>query len=381
MAATIVQVAGNAATGASVAATFSTAPTAGNIVVAFINSDNVFTVSGSGTRRYTFLSDQQFDIWEYTTTLPTTVTVTPNSADYVAITLVELGGVSGFDLVGGDSQKPGVSGQTTATVPTLTTTAASDIVLACVALHGSTTGAIPNTPVWGNSFTVARTTGQPANGGAPTGQWVGSKVQATAGAVGATTVTWSNGADNTDSVALAYKASATGGSGVSLTAVAAQSTATMPVPVLSVGTVVSGGGPMAATATMPVPTLSVGVNLTAVAAKATASAPIPAVTVGSNTTLAAVAAHATATMPTPGLSVGVHLTAAVATATATMRTPTINLSPIVARNIQILGTSVPVSHWGTNGPTVAWQTGQPATQHPHDTTQPASAWATTSPTN
>lgn len=209
MAASVVQVATNSNTGATVAASFATAPTPGNTVVAFINSDNVFTVApAGGVRRFTFLADQQFDVWEFTGTLPTTVTVTPSSADYVSITLLELSGVSGFDLVGAGTSASALN-LTTATAPTITTTADNDLVLDCVAIHG-TSGTVPSGPSWGNGFTAAASTQTGATGNANCGQFIGSKTQTPAGAVGATTVTWTGNGLNTDAVQIAYKAAASG---------------------------------------------------------------------------------------------------------------------------------------------------------------------------
>jgi hypothetical protein len=208
MTAPVVQTASNAATGATVAASFDTAPTAGNTVLAIVNSNNVFTVDGGGTRRYQYLSDQQFDIWEYTGTLPQTVTVTPGAADYVAITLLELTDVTALDLVGSGSA---IAGDIVSATATTITTTSSDLVLAAVALHGASGGTVPTDPVWGNGFAAAASTPMPPTAGgqsAACGQWIGSKSEAAAGAVGATTVTWTNAAENADTVLIAYKASA-----------------------------------------------------------------------------------------------------------------------------------------------------------------------------
>src|ERR1700760_320150 len=102
-----------------------TTPSASNIVIAVINSDDTFTMSGTPTRRGTnYVADQQANVWDYGSAPPPSVAGTQGggASAPVSMTLIELS-TAGFDVVGAYSSN--ATGATSATAPSVTTTAAN----------------------------------------------------------------------------------------------------------------------------------------------------------------------------------------------------------------------------------------------------------------
>ncbi|MFF2054101.1 hypothetical protein ACFVU2_21020 [Leifsonia sp. NPDC058194] len=215
----VLQSASNATTATIVTATLASVPTVGNTLVLIANSDSTLTLdttsgsTGTGwTQRFSYVSDQGFYIWvrPVVSSDATVYGVVPGGgATYASLAIVELAGVTAapFDVVGTVAS---ATNATTLAAATITTTAANDLVLVAHAQHGYS-GTISNTFSWNNSFTSlvqALVATGPSN--AKTSLVVGQKIQATAGAVGATTATWSSQAQNVAAVQIAFKASAGG---------------------------------------------------------------------------------------------------------------------------------------------------------------------------
>lgn len=199
MAISIVQSAVAAGFLANVTATFSAPPTSGNIVLAFSNSDNVFTISGSPTRRFHYLSDQQFDIHEYTGTLPTSVTVTPAFADWTSLVIVEISGSSGFNSVGASFNATGVS-----SIPANAIGAgAGDMVFVATGIHGA--AGTPGSISFNSGFTLVDAAINSGSGSPNTSMLVGSHIQPASGSSGVTT-SWSPAADNVATAQISYSA-------------------------------------------------------------------------------------------------------------------------------------------------------------------------------
>ncbi|UAJ78297.1 hypothetical protein IT072_02295 [Leifsonia sp. ZF2019] len=219
MAASVLQSASNATTATIVTATLASVPTVGNTLVLIANSDSTLTLdttsgsTGTGwTQRFSYVSDQGFYIWTrpVVSSDATVYGVVPGGgATYASLGIIELAGVTStpFDVVGTVASG---TNATSLAASTITTTAANDLVLVAHAQHGYS-GTISNTFSWNNSFTsLLQALVATGASGAKTSLVVGQKVQATAGAVGATTASWSGQAQNVAAVQIAFKASAGG---------------------------------------------------------------------------------------------------------------------------------------------------------------------------
>jgi len=216
MAASIMQSAVATGTSTALVATLGATPTLGNTLVVITNSNNIVTLNASAgtgwTQRAAYLGDQDFHAWTRPVVSSdiTAFTINSSPADDIAIVVLELAGVlaTPFDVAGTVVAASGVAASQIAS--TITTTAANDLVLVIHAVHGiesSYTGAVS----YNNSFTAA-VAANPATGfsTSKTALLIGQKTQATAGAVGATTITTTGSSQNRASVMLAFKPS-TGG--------------------------------------------------------------------------------------------------------------------------------------------------------------------------
>lgn len=201
----IVQSAQGAANATTTTATFGSTPTNGNTLLAFGNSDSILTIGGSWTQRLSSVASTGFYIWERTAgaSEPTAVVVTPSSSDYAALTVVEVGSLAGYDVVGTAAVTTGSAA--TATAADITATGgAGDIVFVFAGIHGF--GITPSAPVFGNGFTVVQSVIPAVTSSAiVVGQFVGSKTVGTPSAIGATTVTWTEPVADQVAVQIAYK--------------------------------------------------------------------------------------------------------------------------------------------------------------------------------
>lgn len=277
-------------------------PTTGNLVIAVANANDLYSMSGTSTSRFSSIGDQQFDIHEYAT-LPTSVTMTFTSANtYMALTLIEISS-GGFDVVAAHSANG--SATNTITTNSLTTTAANDLVLTIAALHGSSVASVPVTPTYDNGVTQLTTAVLPVGSNSNTvGQFIGSATAVTAAAFGGTTVSWTNNAVKVDSVQIAYKAPAGSGNATATPAV------------------VSG-------------TTSIGVNkvdlIKPTTVGATATIPLPTLSGGGNAAVTTVVVHGTAAIDTYSGTVAATATPNVVQGTLTVPTPTPVKSSQVSR--------------------------------------------------
>lgn len=151
-----VQHVGNAYNGVTITATLPGSPTVGNTIVAIANSDSTLTIDGTWNLRKSFVSDQGFYVWDKVAggSESPSVSVSPDGgADYAALVVVELDGVSDFDTVGTVGSHHGAASSVTA--PSVASSADDDLALVIAALHGGwdSTGA-PGSPSFDNGFTA-----------------------------------------------------------------------------------------------------------------------------------------------------------------------------------------------------------------------------------
>lgn len=200
------------ASGASLTATLGATPTVGNILLAVSNSDSTLTIGGAWTQRFNFVSDQGFYIWDRVAgaSEPTAITVTPSSSTYAALSVIEMAGVSGMDVVG--TVVSSLNSQAATIQPSdIVATAAGDLTFSIGAMHGWS-GTDPATPTFDNGFTTLTTAVTTGGSSAASGHFIGSKTAFTSGSIGATNIAWTNNTQNRAAVQIAYKASG-GGSG------------------------------------------------------------------------------------------------------------------------------------------------------------------------
>ena len=326
MAASVVQSATGATTSTAITATLASNPTVGNTLVAFANSDATLTISdnkgGTWTQRLSYVDDQGFYIWHRAVQSGTNdnglvVTVTPSVSDYASLVVSEIGGVSStpFDVVGSVTDV-GSSGSSTSS--SITTTAANDIVFSAHGLHG-VGGALPTGFSWGNSFTTVATA-IPTSGASSlkTLMIVGSTIQATAGATGATTLSWTNNASNSATAQIAFKEAAGTSANVAVP-LATINPVQFPAPSVSGGAAVSGGGVMAVSLQSFVPSVTASANVSpgvmavglqsfspVVSGSSSVNVTVPLATTGLTSNPPIVSAGASISAPIAGVSVQVN---------------------------------------------------------------------------
>lgn len=319
----VVQFATNGAAAAdTVAVTLTATPTTGNRLILVVNSDTTVPApDGTWTSRVSLVNSQGFYVWEKTagSSESATVTVNPNGNNPCSLSVIELNAaeVGAFDLAGTDTESAG--SLTSKAAATITTTGGNGaFVLAIVALHGIGTATSFGTfTAWTNSFTnlVSSTIATPGGAGPSSAvqHFIGTKTLATDGAVGATSGSWQNAAENAYGVLLAFQGVAAG----TPATVALTPARTGPIGVLSV--TVSAGG-------------SATVQLRP-AATGPINAQPPVIIAGTSVTGGGPAATGPITVPSPAI-----------TAAAVVQLRTANTGPVGVLAVDVeAGTSIPAS--------------------------------------
>lgn len=162
MVATLVQSVSNQTPGATSLAIGSAqgwvAPTAGNLIVAWANSDSTVTINNTMTAGPSVVdSNAVYLWWKVATGTETAFTFTPAASDTLAAGLFEYSGLAAAPT---DVQNaaPATTGSSGTTVPSLSVTAtgaSGDLAIAVAGLHGN--GAASSAPVWTGGFTNRQT--------------------------------------------------------------------------------------------------------------------------------------------------------------------------------------------------------------------------------
>jgi hypothetical protein len=187
-----------------------TAPISGNRLLCIVNSDTVVTTPSGWTILTSLVSSQGAYVYQRTAT---------GSGDTPSVAFSPTGSSTTWSLIEMDAAVVGVfdvsavgtetstANQLSKATTTITTTGASgDFLIAIILIHGRSAGPSPTAPSWNNSHTaLLATTPNSVTSSNHTQQFIATRVQSPAGAVGATTCTWTNGADNAMAFALSYK--------------------------------------------------------------------------------------------------------------------------------------------------------------------------------
>lgn len=205
--ASIVQSAAMASLGtqSTYSATFGAAPTSGNILTAIVNSDATVTTPSGYTVRQSVVSGTGFYVYEKVSNgTETTITVSPTSTVRGGFIIIESTSILTFDNAPTPVQTAATG--TSVSAASVTTTAANDLVFAIGGVGGYPT--VPTGITYNNGFTALATSLSTGSSGNSAGCFVGWKIQATAAAVGATTISWTNTSTARTGVLLSYKSTA-----------------------------------------------------------------------------------------------------------------------------------------------------------------------------
>jgi hypothetical protein len=183
-------------------------PTAGNLLVATGNADNIVTMTTSGFTAGPSVVDNNAAYSWYKSAAGTesTVTITPAASAATALTICEYSGVVPTPIDASNSSTIAGSSGTTTNAAALSTTAAGDLVIALAAL-GDLRSGTPTGIGWTNSFV-----NQVSSGG--TGllatDVISFLAELVAGAAGSysTAASWTNATLQRQHIILAFTASA-----------------------------------------------------------------------------------------------------------------------------------------------------------------------------
>lgn len=183
-------------------ATFGATPTNGNDLVAICNSDATVTTPSGWTLVETVVASSGFYVWTKTAGVsePATVTVTPTVVADGGLIILELANTAGVDVSATPVQVS--TAGTTALCASITTTADGDLVLAIGGVHEYTVA--PSGISYNNSFTAKTSALSTAVAGTAAGCFCGYLVKTVAGAVGATTISWTSSTNNYTGVLLSF---------------------------------------------------------------------------------------------------------------------------------------------------------------------------------
>lgn len=210
MGVTRVQAAAEGVNGATVTATLPAAPTTGNLLVAWANSDALVTIGGSGWTAGPVVIDGNgaYAWWKIAAASESAaVTFTPSVSDWIVAGVLEYAGLAAapFDVSGSSVISGGSTTSTTAVA--VTTSADHDLVVALAHLHAAGAGlAEPTAPSWSGGLSVAQAHGMTGGGITAVYTIVGDSVDA--GAVGSvsTAASWTGAWPDAQELVMAFKA-------------------------------------------------------------------------------------------------------------------------------------------------------------------------------
>lgn len=191
---TRVQNAVNNNNGASLTVTLSATPAAGNLLVAWANSNATVTIGGTGWTAGPSVIDGNgaYFWWKIAgSSEPTAVTFTPSVADNVAAGLLEYSGNTATPLDASSSSTHSGSAVSSTTAVTVTTTADHDLGIAAGLLHNSSPTAVaPTAPTWTSGWTNIQTQGA-VTGSYVVYSFIGDNLDLGAAGSVSTAVSWS----------------------------------------------------------------------------------------------------------------------------------------------------------------------------------------------
>lgn len=228
----------NAASGvnaASATVTLAAAPTAGNLLVAWANSDATVTIGGSGwTAGPVVIDGNGAYAWFKVAGAgePAAATFTPSVSDWIVAGLLEYSGLGAapFD-VSGSSMISG-SSVTSTTAVAVTTAAGHELGIAMAHLHAAGGGhAEPTTPAWTGGLSVVQAHGMDGGGASAVYSIIGDGLDLGAAGSVSTAASWTGAWPDAQELVLTFKAlTVAGGAASPSSASAAAATGTRAVP-------------------------------------------------------------------------------------------------------------------------------------------------------
>jgi hypothetical protein len=160
--ATRVQNASDGVDGAALTVTLTAAPTGGNLLVAWANSDALVSIGGSGWNAGPSIIDGNgaYSWWKVAGGgEPSSVTFTPSVSDWITAGVLEYAGLTGTPLdTSGSAMISGTPSTSTTTV-TLTSAADHELGIALALLHASSPNANPTAPSWSGGYSTVQAQG------------------------------------------------------------------------------------------------------------------------------------------------------------------------------------------------------------------------------
>lgn len=162
MSAARVQNASNGVDGASLTVTLSAAPTPGNLLVAWGNSDALVSIGGSGWNAGPSIIDGNgaYSWWKVAgSSEPSSVVFTPSVSDWITAGLLEYTGLTSSPLdTSGSAMISGTPSTSTTTV-TLTSGADHELGVALALLHASSPAPEPTGHTWSGGYSTVQIQG------------------------------------------------------------------------------------------------------------------------------------------------------------------------------------------------------------------------------
>lgn len=189
-------------------------PTSGNLLVVFANADATVTApSGSGTwtaGSSVVDNNAAYSWYKFSLGTETTITCAPSVNADIALCALEYSGISAFD-VQNSSTISGSPGGTATTSVSVTTTAASDLIVALAGMSTPNNTANPTAASWTGSLIQVLAANSQTSGftAGACASLVGELLDAGTAGVKSTAASWTNGFSNRQEIVLAFKAAAT----------------------------------------------------------------------------------------------------------------------------------------------------------------------------
>lgn len=183
--------------GASLTVTLGAAPTAGNLLIAWANSNATVTNGGTGWTAGPFIIDGNgaYFWWRVAgASEPASVTFTPSVSDNVSAGLLEYSGNTATPFDAASSSMHSGSAVSSTTAVSVTTTAAHDLGIAAGLLHNSSPAPVaPTSPVWTNGWNNIQSQGA-VSGSYVVYSFIGDNLDLGGAGSVSTAVSWSTNA-------------------------------------------------------------------------------------------------------------------------------------------------------------------------------------------
>jgi len=183
-------------------------PTAGNLLAATANGDNLVSTPGGWTAGPSVVDDNAIYLfWKIAAGTESTVTLTEGGATDMISTVCEYSGATATPLDVSNTSTITVTEGTTTTNTSVTTTAANDLVIAVAGVYRFTATSSASAPSWTNSF--ANQLSQTVTGATNRGATFLAELTAGAAGAYATSASWTGSMTCRQELVIAFKASAT----------------------------------------------------------------------------------------------------------------------------------------------------------------------------